>query len=184
MIASQRRVCSERGDDVVSAGRDCRIRLWDLELQKPRQTLADGEEVYPMALVATGDARELMVGSTTGRMDVWQLPSGKRELSVDAHKHWVRGEGDQGWIQDLTVFADGLRAVSASCDGTLRVWNLQSGRQTRCVDYNKAPLHAVAITPDETTVLTSFQIEDGHDLRHHPLGRCDVAAESASNGRS
>ena len=43
------------------------------------------------------------------------------------------------------------------------VWNLQSGRKTRCVDDNKAPLHAVAITPDETTVLTSFQIEDGRD---------------------
>ena len=42
------------------------------------------------------------------------------------------------------------------------MWNLQSGRQTRCVDYNKTPLHAVAITPDETTVLTSFQI-DGQD---------------------
>lgn len=227
---------------VVSAGRDGKVHVWDPALRAPAQTLDAKEEVYPLSLVETADAEELIVGTTTGRVDVWRRASGSREMSVNAHKHWVSGvgrspdatrlvslssdgtarvwdcarlasaaaatseidchqdhvtriaitrdgmravsasadrtlivwdlatgravqrlHGHEGWIQDLAVFADGRRAVSTSSDGTLRVWDLERGRQTRSVDRNKDPLHAVAITPDETTVVASFQVEDGQD---------------------
>jgi len=36
-------------------------------------------------------------------------------------------KGHAGWVHGVAVTADGTRAVSASNDKTLKVWNLETG---------------------------------------------------------
>ena len=48
----------------------------------------------------------------------------------------------------MAVTPDGQRAVSASWDNTLKVWDLESGRALRTLEGHSASVHGVAVTPD------------------------------------
>jgi WD40 repeat protein len=51
----------------------------------------------------------------------------------------------------VAVTPDGRRAVSASSDKTLKVWELESGRLLRTLEGHAGSVRAVAVTPDGRT---------------------------------
>ena len=48
----------------------------------------------------------------------------------------------------MTIAPDGRRAVSTSEDNTLKVWDLESGREVRTLEGHSGPVTGVAITPN------------------------------------
>ncbi len=50
---------------------------------------------------------------------------------------------------------DGRRAVSASEDKTLKVWDLQTGRAERTLTGHTGAVNAVAVTPDGRRVISA-----------------------------
>ena len=50
---------------------------------------------------------------------------------------------------------DGKRAVSASWDHTLKVWDLDSGRELRTLEGHLDSVNGVAVTPDGKTLYVS-----------------------------
>ena len=57
--------------------------------------------------------------------------------------------GHSMWHVDaVAVTPDGQRAVSASGDNTLKVWDLASGRELRTLTGHTDSVRAVAVTPD------------------------------------
>jgi WD40 repeat protein len=48
----------------------------------------------------------------------------------------------------VAITPDGCRAVSASYDGTLRLWDLESGQTIRRLEGHTGVASAVAVTPD------------------------------------
>jgi WD40 repeat protein len=48
----------------------------------------------------------------------------------------------------VAVTPDGRRAVSASADGMLKVWELESGRELHTLAGHASGVNAVAVTPD------------------------------------
>jgi WD40 repeat protein len=57
------------------------------------------------------------------------------------------------------VSSDGRRVLSASADGTVRVWETESGRLVRTFHSVGSPVSAVAVSPDGRLVLSGH--EDG-----------------------
>jgi WD40 repeat protein len=57
-------------------------------------------------------------------------------------------EGHKGGVTAVAVTPDGLRAVSASADHTLEVWNLETGRKLRTLSGHSSEVNSVALTPD------------------------------------
>jgi WD40 repeat protein len=55
------------------------------------------------------------------------------------------------------VTPDGKRAVSASADETLNVWDLATGRALRTLEGHSAGVHGVAVTPDGRRVASASQ---------------------------
>jgi WD40 repeat protein len=82
-------------------------------------------------------------------------------------------EGHSGWVNDVAVTPDGLRAVSASVDGTLRFWDLETGRVLRILEGHSAWVSGVAVTPDGKRAVSAswdktlrvWDLETGTTLR-------------------
>jgi WD40 repeat protein len=51
-------------------------------------------------------------------------------------------------VKGVAVTADGKRAVSASQDWTLKVWDLDTGRTLRTLEGHSDSVNGVAVTPD------------------------------------
>src|SRR5260370_40933831 len=72
----------------------------------------------------------------------------------------------------VAVTPDGRRAVSASWDQTLRVWDLESGQTLRTLQGHTEAVKAVAVTPDgrravsasDDRTLRLWDLESGKEI--------------------
>ena len=87
----------------------------------------------------------------------WDSPLDWRERTLRGHA---------GPVNAVAVSGDGRRAVSASDDRTLKVWDVKSGDVLMSVS-TKHPLKSCAIALDGVTVLAGEQLPLGrvHRLR-------------------
>jgi WD40 repeat protein len=93
-------------------------------------------------------------------------------------------EGHSRHVTAVAVTADGKRAVSASGDQTLKVWNLESGHALRTLEGHSNLVNNVAVTPDGRWAVSAssdhtlkvWDLESGRELRtlegHSSSVRC------------
>jgi hypothetical protein len=91
----------------------------------------------------------------------------------------------------VAVTPDGRRAVSASQDQTLRLWELESGQTVHPLQGHTSYVTAVAVTPDGRRAVSAswdytlrlWDLESGqtiHPLQGHTYGVLAVALASAA----
>jgi hypothetical protein len=81
--------------------------------------------------------------------------------------------GHSGWVYGVAVSADGRRAVSASKDKTLKVWDLETGDELRTLAGHSAAVNGVAVSADgrravsasDDKTLKVWDLETGGELR-------------------
>ena len=64
----------------------------------------------------------------------------------------VRFRGHTGSVYCVRFSADGKLLFSGSRDGTVRVWNPDTGRQKRVIDIGRRAVHRMDFTPDQKTI--------------------------------
>jgi WD40 repeat protein len=77
------------------------------------------------------------------------------------------------WVSAVAVTPDGRRAISASEDQTLQLWDLETGQTLRTLQGHTSAVGAVAVTPDgrraisasEDQTLRLWDLETGQTLR-------------------
>ncbi len=69
-------------------------------------------------------------------------------------------QGHEAGVTDLAFFPAGDRAASSSLDGTVRIWEVESGRVIRTLSAHRDEVFAVAVAPD-----ASFIASTGFDRR-------------------
>ena len=100
--------------------------------------------------------------------------------------------GHSDLVNSVAVTADGRLAVSASEDNTLKVWDLESGRELRTLQGHSNGVTSVAVTADGRFVVSAsgdntikvWDLESGRELRTlqgHSNGVTSVAI--AADGR-
>ena len=83
----------------------------------------------------------------------------------------LSGHGD--WVRAVSLTADGRRAVSGSDDGTLKVWDVESGQELRTLTGHGDCVRAVSLTADgrravsgsHDKTLKVWDVESGQELR-------------------
>jgi WD40 repeat protein len=73
-------------------------------------------------------------------------------------------EGRADRVNALTVAPDGRRAISASSDHTLRVWDLETGACIMAFT-GESPMSRCAIAPDGRTIVAREKSGRSHFLR-------------------
>ena len=77
--------------------------------------------------------------------------------------------GHEDSVTAVACFADGTRVASASRDGSVRIWDLLTGKETMVLAGNGGGLEALAISPEGTYIAAG-----GHD---HTVYLWNVATE-------
>ncbi|HEY9707281.1 MAG TPA: hypothetical protein V6D48_03665, partial [Oculatellaceae cyanobacterium] len=68
-------------------------------------------------------------------------------LVVGLYLLWTL-QGHIASVNAIAITPNGQQAISASADGTLRVWDLKSGQSLRTLEGHTASVNAVTVTPD------------------------------------
>lgn len=109
----------DRRDRVVSGGADGTVRLWDVE---SGVQVGQPLRAYPGDLVAVAISRDGQVASVSIVGYVWRWNTSTGLAGPLPHR---------GRVSSVAYSPDGRYLVLAGSDGTLEVWNAQSGTPAR-----------------------------------------------------
>ncbi len=131
--------------------RDGTIVVWDLESGRKVKTLTPRAGSLSVSSAAfSPDGRHVLLGTRAdGGILRWDLERDHETVKLVGHKHDVR---------TLAFSPDYSRALSASLDLTIRVWDLGSGKEIRRL-RRRGRRYVGAFSPDGRWVLTGG--EDG-----------------------
>jgi hypothetical protein len=85
--------------------------------------------------------------------------------------------GHSGWVRAVAVTPDGRRAISASEDRTLKVWDLSTGKELASIVLDGS-LYCLAVATDGLTIVTGDGAGSVYCLRYEEPGA--AASVSAS----
>jgi serine/threonine protein kinase len=149
---------SPDGSLAVSAGADKTLRLWNVANGKEvRRFTSDAGAATCVAFLS--DGRRVLSGHEgiggRGEICLWNAVTGKEDRRLEGHS---------GTVHAVAVSPGDRSFLSASEDGTVRVWEIESGRLVRRVARggklvgrvaHEGAVHALAVSPDGRRVLSS-----------------------------
>jgi WD40 repeat protein len=135
------------GRRALSGSDDNTLRLWDLETGETLRTL----EGYVVGVSPDGTRALFNCGFYGRRARVtrlWDLETGEVRTI---------GQNIQTWdhpINRIMALVDGNRALSASENNTLRLWDLSTEYTLRTLEGHKGPINAVSVFADGSLALS------------------------------
>ena len=163
------------GKQLVSAGDDKVIRVWDWQAGKTVRTIrgqvGPGNEgkIYAMAL--SPDGRWLAVGGwmhkecagRCGEIRLYDFATGNLVALLKGHKNVVNA---------LAFSPDGKRLISGNFENTAIIWDVESHELVYRLEGHKDQVHAVGFTQDGTRAITGsddntlklWSVNDGKEI--------------------
>ena len=165
-------VFSADGKTLASGSVDNTIRLWDVETGTPQKTLnliEFTEEVTEMEMgmemVFSPDGRTLATWAWG-----WDIPIRLWNAQTGEIQKTLKGE-ERDVVKDIAFSPDGKTLASAMDNGTVRLWDIQTGERPRILTGHKDIVFSVAFSPDGKT-LTSGSHDGTLRLWDRETGEC------------
>ena len=160
---------------LVSGSSDKTIRHWTLESRVVATHSAP--RVGPVAVLAiSANGLGAVSASRTSFMSVWDVVRGTITRTLAGHAPRSLGQPVTympGLVTAVHLMEDGSRAVSASRDGTLRVWDVASGETLHRLAGHSEPVVKMAVAPSgryaaslsRGRTVRVWDLVEGRDLR-------------------
>jgi WD40 repeat protein len=113
------------------------------------RTLPGQWDLRAVAVTVSAHGRRVFSSSSDGTVRVWDLDTGVLLHTLTCHGGEVNALTDHGGtVASVAVSADGRRAVSRRWDGTMRVWDLDTGTLLHTLTGNDGQVRSVAVSAD------------------------------------
>ncbi len=143
---------SPDGRYVATGSQDTNVVIWDLETREILHVLGDGslEHGVPIFNVLFTHDSSRLISAGSDRIIVWDVETGAIERRV------VGMHVDH--ILDMDISDDDQLVFSGSFDGSIRLWELDTGEIVQSMDAGQ--ITGARFFPDETQAVTSDQDGD------------------------
>ena len=133
---------------VIAAGMtNGTVHLWDNELKKEIATL-DGYAWAPY-LIFTPDSSQILFAANDG-VRVWNVDKAIKTFGYIPEYKLIAPLKDKEFIFSIALSPDGTVLAAGYQDGTVRLWNMDTGEQLTILEGHKDRVVSLAFSPDGT----------------------------------
>jgi len=148
---------SPDGLNLLSGAQNSETRLWDIKNGAELSRYTDHQEpVYSVDY--SPDGRLAVSGSWDTTLRIWDVQTNRSLRTLGAVDNVDPDVGHTDWVVEVDFTSDGKRVLSSSYDGTLILWDVQTGEIIRRFDHG-VKLWSSAISADER--LAASGADDG-----------------------
>ncbi|MFF9603607.1 trypsin-like peptidase domain-containing protein [Streptomyces sp. NPDC014684] len=116
--------------------------LWDVASGRVRAVLPAHGQDYDCAFAFSPDGRTLAYGGADGRVRLWNVPEARPRGAPLVH-------GEPPWTEvESVAFSPDGRTLATAGTGTLRLWDVATGRQRGSAVTVDGEIRSVAFSPD------------------------------------
>lgn len=163
---------SPDGNRIASVGNDNSLRIWNVKYGTLETTQKENKNNL-LALAYSPDGKNIVATENwDGKIQMWDAVNVRLIRSIQGHADWVLC---------VAYSPDGKEFVTGSRDGSVYVWNAESGARLRVLrDPELDPVNSVAYSPDGRYIVAAtqsrhilswqksggklFNFYEGHDL--------------------
>jgi RNA polymerase sigma factor (sigma-70 family) len=136
----------------IGNSRDENVRLWDVDTGRPEGALPGHQYVSSLAFSADGKA--LASGDAANTVRLWDVASGKQTARLVRNQGPQQTGGNNDLITSLVFTPDGktLASVGDHAAGTVRLWDVASGKERGRLECQYGDGRLLALSPDGKTL--------------------------------
>ncbi|AKG22471.1 serine/threonine-protein kinase [Calothrix sp. 336/3] len=141
-------VFTARGDKILSASDDEKVKVWDAVTGKKLQTFNTHVKAtnYLYALAVSPNGEYVATGGYDDSISLWNMSTGQKIKTLTGHS---------GDIASLAFSPDGNFLASGSLDETIKIWDVNTGNNLQTLAANTGSIYTLAFHPTNSDILAS-----------------------------
>jgi len=134
--------------------------------------------------IATNEEGNMVLSSSRDKtVFQWKITRGDGEGAGSEYGYAHRAlRGHSHFVEDVVLSKDGQFALSASWDGTLRLWDLNEGKTTRRFVQHTKDITSVAFSADNRQIVSGSK--DKTIRLWNTLGECKITIDDSQQSHS
>lgn len=136
---------SPDGNYLASGGADQKVKIWEISSGKMVFQISDPAKTVTY-LGISADGKLLAAGYLNGMIGVWDLQNLKVINRFNAHT------SADSYINEVAFSPNGEILISASADGTIKIWDWENGDNLRSLEDARIVFWGATFSPDGSMI--------------------------------
>lgn len=145
---------SPDGTRILTAG-DNTARIWSTATGVQILTLSGHSDSVRLASFSN-DGTRILTGSDDNSARIWNAHTGTQIAVLQGHDSGAYEPGGyEGGLTAAAFSTEGIRVITASGDGTARIWDSETGEEIQVLRGHEDAVLAAAFSPNDSRVVTT-----------------------------